>query len=249
MAVEFFSYKLVGLSQLVRFHGTLVTTFCILNLVFCLVASLRNLIVIRALWKVTSIPPTIRKLFLSLAFSDLAVGLLAQSMYGVIIAVMLRMAANGNYSFDFLCPIIVIACFFIMFVLGCASFLNVTAVARDRLLALSLHLRYQELVTSKRVIVALVCLWLTSAVAVSIFIFLLHSNRMVVAIMGFVGLFLTTVAYIRVYRVLRYHQNQIQGQLQLHGQAMELHREKKSTFNSVLCILFLSPVIFQICAL
>lgn len=78
--------------------------FCILNMVFSLVAIAANLLVIRALWKTSSIPATIKKLFLSLAFSDLAVGMVVQLMFVVIIAVMLRMASTGNKNFASFCP-------------------------------------------------------------------------------------------------------------------------------------------------
>ena len=110
-------------------------------------------------------------------------------------------------------------CHFAVFLLACASFLNVTAIAVDRLLALSLHLRYQELVTSKRV-TALVCLWLTSGVAAVIY---LHSrSNIVTTIFQFIGLFLTTVVYVRIYKVVIYHHNQIQSQLQLqNGEASD----------------------------
>ena len=44
----------------------------------------------------------------------------------------------------------------------------------------------------------------------------------------FVGLLVTTVAHFRIYKVARYHHNQIQSQWQLqNGQAMETLREKK----------------------
>ena len=79
-------------------------TFCVLNLIFSLVETLGNFVVILALCKVSSIPANLKKLFLSLAVSDFAVGLFAQLMFGIIIAVMLKMAENGNFNFDFLCP-------------------------------------------------------------------------------------------------------------------------------------------------
>ena len=79
-------------------------SFCVFNLIFSLVATLGNLLVIRALCKASSIPATLKKLFLNLAVSDFAVGLFAQLMFGIIVAVMLKMAANGNFNFDFLCP-------------------------------------------------------------------------------------------------------------------------------------------------
>ena len=229
MAEEFCSYYLNGLGQLVQFHGTAVSSLCVLNFVFSSVAAFGNILVIRALLKASSISANIKKLFLSLAVSDLAVGLFAQLMY----AVVLRMAANGEHNFDLLCPTMLTVCFFSLFLLAGASFLNVTAIAVDRLLAITLHLRYRELVTSKRVIIALVSVWLTSGVAASLSVSLNIQNAMVV-IVGLVGIPLTTVAYIRIYRAVRHHQNQIQSQLQQqNAQARELFREKKCAFNTV----------------
>ena len=148
-------------------------------------------------------------------------------------AMVLRMAANGEHNFDLLCPTILTVRFFFLFVLAGASFRNVTAIAVDRLLAFTPHLRYRELVTSKRVIIALVSVWITSGVAASLFVSLNIRNAMVV-IIEFVGILLTTVAYIRIYRAVRHHQNQMHSQLQQqNAQARELFREKKSTFNTV----------------
>ena len=241
MAAQSCTYQLKKLEQLVPHFATFMMTFCVLHLTCSLVATLGNLLVIHALWKASSIPATIKKLFLSLAFSDFALGLIPQLMAGVIIAVMLRMAANDNYNFDFLCPTIVTALHFLMLLLSVASFFNVTAIAVDRLLAISLHLRYQELVTSKRVITALACLWITSGIAVSVYISQPNpsASNMVVAVIEFVGILLTTVAYIRIYKIVRYHQHQIHSQHQLaNPQAMKQLREKKCAFNA----LFVYPV-------
>jgi len=155
-------------------------------------------------------------------------------MRGVIIAVMLRMATNGNYNFGFLCPTILTIWHFCAFLLVCASFLNITAIAVDRLLTVSLHLRYQGLVTSKRVIIALVSLWITSGVGASIFILLPNHNKITILIVELAGVLLTTVAYIRIYKIVKYHQNQIQTQHQSPSvQATELLREKKSALNAL----------------
>lgn len=75
MAVEFCMNKLEGLVQPVRRYRTFMFTLCALNLIFSLVAILGNLLVIRALGKASLIPANLKRLFLSLAFSDLAVGL------------------------------------------------------------------------------------------------------------------------------------------------------------------------------
>ena len=208
--------------------------FCVLNFVFSLVAAFVNVLVIRALWKASSIPDNLKKLFLSLAFTDLAVGMFSQPMLGVIIAVMLNMASNGDYNFVSFCPMILSAFNFCFSLLPCASFLNVTAIAVDRLFAISLHLRYQELVTSKRITVTLVLLWLTSLVIDSVYISLPTGNDIVTAVIVFVGVLLSTVANIRIYKVASYYQNQIQSQFQLqNAQTMELLRQKKSAYNAL----------------
>ena len=168
MAGQFCDERLQRLAQLVHQHSTFMFTLCVLNFILSIVASLGNFLAIRAISKASSMSANLKKLFLSLTFSDLAVGLFAQPMYGVIMAVMLKMAANQNYNFDFLCPTVITICYFSMFFLSCASFLNITVIAVDRLLAVSLHLRYQELVTSRRAVIALVSLWLTSGVVSSI---------------------------------------------------------------------------------
>lgn len=56
---------------------------------------------------------------------------------------------------------------------------------------------------------------------------------MVAAITVCVGLFLASVAYIRIYKVVKYHQNRIQGQTQQQNpQEMEQLRQKKSAYNA-----------------
>ena len=245
MASEFCDEKLQALVQLFHQHSTFMFTLCVLNFIFSLVATLGNFLVIRAIWKASSMPANLKKTFLSLAFSDLAVGLFSQLMHGVIMAVMWKMAVNQNYNFGFLCPTVLTICYLPMFFLVCASFLNITVIAVDRLLAVSLHLRYHELVTSRRVVVALVSLWLTSGIASSIIISFTKHYGMVAAAVGWIGFLLTTVAYIRIYKVVRYHQNQIQSQLQqANHQEMELHREKKSAFNALFIY-----VVFVLCYL
>lgn len=75
MTTKFCYHKLEEPTRLVRIHGNFMLTLCVLHLVLSLVATLGNLFAIRALWKAASIPDNLKKLFLSLACSDLAVGL------------------------------------------------------------------------------------------------------------------------------------------------------------------------------
>ena len=191
MTNQFCFHKLDHLRKLVELQRIVMYILCVLYLLFSIVASIGNLTVIYALWKASSMPSTVKKLFLSLAFSDLAVGILSQPMFGVIIAVMLSIAYADRYiSYTSFCPTILSVFYFFNFLLSCASFMNVTAIAVDRLLAISLHLRYHEFITSKRVISALVCLWIVSFIVATLFIVLPNGNDMVAATTVCLGLLL-----------------------------------------------------------
>ena len=230
--------------KLVSYKRNFSLGFCVLNFVFSLVATLGNLLVIRALMKNSTIPATVKKLLLSLAFSDLAVGLCSQLMTAIISAVMLKMASSGD-DLAFFCPTVLIVRSYFTYLLAVASFLNVIVIAFDRLLAVSLHLRYQELVTPIRVTIVLVSLWLTSCVCAFLYIFLPKDIEMAAAVISVIGYVLTTGAYVRIYKVVRYHQNQIYSQNQLQNtQTREAHKQRKSAYNS----LFVS-VVFLACYL
>lgn len=235
MELQFCQTRLKELTQLVHLHGNVMLSFCVLNLVFSFVAVLGNFLVIHALWKASLIPPTIKTLFLSLAISDLAVGILSQPMFGVIIAVMLRRLSNGQHNFALFCPTVLTVCYSFIFGFSFASFLNVIIITLDRLLAVRLHLRYQELVTLKRLIIVLVALWITSAIGTSIFIFVPQGSRLTGAVIDFLGIILTTVVYIYIYKVVRFHRNQIRCQFQVQNrQGLEITRQNKSAYNALI---------------
>ena len=86
-------------------------------------------------------------------------------------------------------------------------------VSVDRFLAIHLHLRYQELVTHKRVVAVVISVWVLSAVLClsqlwvprDIYLCLM----LIILVVGFV---LTTMVYIRIYLAVRRHKNQIQSQ-------------------------------------
>lgn len=235
MELQFCQTRLKELTQLVHLHGNVMLSFCVLNLVFSFVTVLGNVLVIRALWKALLIPPTIKTLFLSLAISDLAVGMLSQPMFGVIIAVMLRRLSNGEYNFASFCPTVLTVCYYFIFGILLASFLNIIIITLDRLLAVRLHLRYQDLVTLKRLITVLVALWITSAIGITILIFLPKGNRLAGAVINFLGIILTTVVYIYIYKVVRFHRNQIQCQFQVQNrQGLEIIRHNKSAYNALI---------------
>ena len=242
MAEQYCSQVLDSFLKLVRHSRSSILAFCVLHFTFSLVATLGNLLVIRALIKASTIPANVRKMFISLAFSDLAVGLLPQLMDAIIYAVVWKMASGGD-NLAFLCPTVLSVLSYFVYSLIAASFLNVTVIAGDRLLAVSLHLRYQELVTARRLTTVLVSVWIISCVFPILYILFPKEIEMVTAIISLIGYALTTVAYVRIYKVVKYHQNQIYSQNQLqNAQTREAHRQRKSAYNS----LFVS-VVFLAC--
>ncbi|XP_020625949.1 adenosine receptor A2a-like [Orbicella faveolata] len=234
MVAQLCDYKLQEEVNLVLFHQAFMTSLCLMNIVSSFVTIVGNLLVIPALWKSSSLTLSMKVLFLNLAVSDLAVGLCAQPMFIIITCLMLSTEQNGGHNFDFLCPITMTLFWFLLVVFASSSFFSVTAIALDRFLAVSLHLRYSELITPRRLIITVILLWITSTISAAIFILLPKYNDMVAVSLEASGLFLTTVAYYQIFRIARRHRNQIQSHLQTHGnnQATNMARLKRSTFNT-----------------
>ena len=91
------------------------------------------------------------------------------------------------------------------------SFYGVIAISVDRFLTIHLHLRYQELVTHKRVVAVVILIWVLGAFVSSMVMWLPSHVRALILSSGLViGFLLTTLIYIRIYLAVRHHKNQIQ---------------------------------------
>ena len=135
-------------------YSTLVAN-CIFNVFLLYTAIALNIITIQALRKTSSLPRTLKTLLLSLAVSDLAVGLLVHPIFVAHLIIQIRQNTSDN-AYD--------KVFVTLFqTLANASFFSVVAITVDRFLAIHLHLRYQELVTHKRVIAVVISIWVISA--------------------------------------------------------------------------------------
>ena len=113
-----------------------------------------NIVTICVISKTSSLPKALKTLLVSLAVSDVGVGLLAQPFYMYLLANALQQenpSCNTYKVFDMM-----------MGLFPTASFLSVVAVSLDRFLAIQFHLRYQELVTHKRVVAVVISVWLFS---------------------------------------------------------------------------------------
>ena len=138
------------ISEFENLHGTSIVN-CVFNSFLSYTAIMLNIVTIHAIKKTSSLPKTLKTLLLSLAVSDVGVGLLVQPFYtSLLFKWSQQMVPNCNtYR-----TITIIGILF-----GTTSFLGVVALSVDRFLAIHLHLRYQEIVTRKRVVavVFLIC--------------------------------------------------------------------------------------------
>ena len=163
-----------------------------------------NSVTIQALRKTSSLPQPLKTLLVSLAVSDLGVGLLVEPFY---IGLLVKWLQRDN-STDATCTtFFVIVTFF-----SAASFLGVVALSWDRFLAVHLHLRYQELVTHKRAVAVVVSIWVSSAWC-SLFYLWVSTNIFynAVAISGVTCFLVSAVLYYKIYEAVWRHKNQIQA--------------------------------------
>ena len=133
----------------------------VLNAFLSYTATVLNIITIQALRKASSLARPLKTLLLSLAASDLGVGCLVQPIYIAVLVTLITEPNTGSGSH--VISSLIIAFVAISNLLGSVSFFGVFALTVDRFLAIHLHLRYQALVTHKRVVAVVVLIWVFSA--------------------------------------------------------------------------------------
>ena len=197
---EFFS----GTSKDVEDFRPLVVASCVFNSFLCYTTIILNIVTIHAIKKTVLLPKPLRTLLLSMAASDVGVGLLVQPLYISTLVSRLNQKRIDCISYKGLYVVINFFC--------ASSLLNVATISVDRFLGVHLHLRYQELVTHKRVIAAVISIWLFAIISSSVFwvpsLFIL---RVIKVVNMTVCLILVVIVYWRIYIVLKRHKIQIEG--------------------------------------
>ena len=175
----------------------------IFNAFLCFTAITLNSITIHAIRNTSSLPKPLKTLLLSLAVSDLSVGLLAHPLCIAILGMYLEQNIQKNIG---------VAFSIIVTFLSCASLFVVMALTIDRFLAIQLHLRYQELVTQKRVVAVVISIIVLSSLISSSPFWVPHEWRGAIYYsIEIVCLVVITILYCRIYSTVRRHRNQIQS--------------------------------------
>lgn len=173
------------------------------NFHLSIIASIGNLLILIALQKPTTLHPPSKVLLSCLATSDLCVGIILQPL----VAILFIAVANENRD---LCEPILGISFLLGVVLFGVSLLTLTAVSVERFLALSLGLRFRQVVTFRRTLVIVVCFWFINvAVAALCFwnylVFLWYGCVLITICIA-----TSTIAYTKIYTDLWRQQTRVQ---------------------------------------
>lgn len=178
----------------------------ILNAVFSLLTVSGNYIILRAIWKTRELHSPSFILLFCLAAADLLVGLICQPFF------VAYQIAELTDNFSAYCILRMIQNISGWITTG-VSFGTLSGVSIDRPLALTLHLRYNTIVTVQRIVRAVSVFWILSIAVVMVRFWLrpwiIFPFAVVVA--SFV---VTTLSTLKIFQIIRRHQRQITQQQQ-----------------------------------
>ena len=178
----------------------------ILNAVFSLLTVSGNYIILRAIWKTQELHSPSFILLFCLAAADLLVGLICQPFF------VAYQIAELTDNFSAYCILRMIQNISGWITTG-VSFGTLSGVSIDRLLALTLHLRYNTIVTVQRIVRAVCVFWILSIAVVMVRFWIrpwiIFPFAVVVA--SFV---VTTLSTLKIFQIIRRHQRQITQQQQ-----------------------------------
>ena len=197
---------------------------CVFTALFVLTAILGNGIVMFVIWKTRELHSPSFTLLFSLAASDLLVGLVVQpSFVAYHVAKLLE-------NFSAYCKLRMIQ-FFCGWIASGVSLFTLSGVCLDRLLALTLHLRYNSLITVPRVVTAIVGIWVIVS-AGTIVKFWFDKWVILPGIGAVATLLMIAFCTSKIFQITLKHQRQINAQNQtmiiLQNNTVEVLKCKKS---------------------
>ena len=193
---------------------TIVMANCILNAPLMLLSILGNALVLVAILRTPSIHSPSVIFLCNLAVTDLLVGLVVQPAYiaqQIVRTVSALQEAVTAMGFA-----------------GCGvSLWTMTAITVDRFLALHCHLQYPNLRTTSRAIYTIVTIWCIIMLFTFSFIWSPSIYHYFVATFGItICLLVNLVCFIKIYRIVRRHQLQIQVQQQAVENSIDTHEQQ-----------------------
>lgn len=234
---------------------------CVLNGVLGCIAVVFNCLTIHAIRKISSLsagsqpalpgssalPIPLKILLISMAVSDLGVGLLVQPLTIAVYVLKIKGESTLTVLYESVNTAVNTICFIPASFFTYASFFSVTALTIDRFLALYLHLRYKELVTRKRIVSVVILIWILSAV-----LSLVYRLRLIETADGFfiamevLCLVVNAAIYCKIYEVVRRHKKHLKTlQVQQETQRSDIANVAKIVRSTI--SIFYVFVVFSIC--
>ena len=206
-----------------------------LNVPFALTATIGNSLVLGAIWKTPSLHCATNVLMFSLALSDLGVGLIGQPLavleqVGLLKESQIFQIIAGSFA--------------------AVSLFTVTFTGVDRLLAVKLHMRYNEFVTIKRSVFAVAVIWVGSICAMFAIFLSRFSGAFEIAVCltTLPCLFINIFVYQKLYQVCRFHHAKIQDQMTFQQDSSLYQRAiNEARFRKSLKTMFFIVLAFTLC--
>ena len=209
----------------------------VLNALLIPICIAGNVLVLAAVWRNPSLRTPSTILLCSLAVSDLFVGFL---VLPVDIAIARFYIPSGSSSDSRLYQ----ARFFLTIQLCGVSLETMTAISLDRYLALRYHMRYPNMMTSRLATCVAATVWCKNVILSLLSIWKENTILLVAVVFVALCLFISSISYSAIYRIVRHHQHQIHTQQQA-VQSMNAEQNRKlqakkralNTFIYYICML------------
>lgn len=224
---------------------TSVVVICVLNAPLMLTSTAGNILVLTAIKKTPSIRSSSITMLCSLAVSDLLVGFIVQPFF-------LASLLTRVFLIERISKIMA-------FCLCGVSLCTMTAISIDRFLALQYPMRYQATITAhqRALNTLIVIIWLHNFVFSGFYVWNWPLYFIMIATGVCLFILVSTFCYIRIYRIVRRHQIQIQAQQQAaqqnttEGDNSNMVRMKRSALNTfifyIAMVLCYFPIIISLC--
>ena len=224
---------------------TSVVVICVLNAPLILTSTAGNILVLTAIKKTPSIRSSSITMLCSLAVSDLLIGFIVQPFFlaSLLTRVFLIERISKITAFC-LCGV---------------SLCTMTAISIDRFLALQYPMRYQATITAhqRALNTLIVIIWLHNFVFSGFYVWNWPLYFIMIATGVCLFILVSAFCYIRIYRIVRRHQIQIQAQQQAaqlnttDGDNSNMVRMKRSALNTfifyIAMVLCYFPIIISLC--
>ena len=177
-----------------------------LNVVLSITATVGNILILTALSHHSTLHPPSRLLFRCLATTDLGVGVISQPLF------ITHVVSVINKSWKL--------CFFserLAYITSAGlcgvSVFTLTAISADRLLALTLRMRYRELVTLKRIRLVIAFIWFISFANALLYLLDQRIFLMGCFVVIVTAVVIATICYFKIYLTLRRQKSLVEDHL------------------------------------